>query len=103
LRIINYLKDKMEVKCCDPFYSDPEIREIAGIEPFTFPDEISTFDAIIISCGHRGFRRVQAAALIDKLKDCRLILDNIGIWSDLEWSKSDNISYRRIGIPGWNR
>lgn len=103
LRIINYLKDKMEVKCCDPFYSDSEIRSITGVEPLSFPSEISYFDGIIISCGHRSFRKVHSAALIDKLIDCRLILDNIGIWKDLQWSKVNSTSYRRVGIPGWNR
>jgi UDP-N-acetyl-D-mannosaminuronic acid dehydrogenase len=103
LRIIDYLKGNVsKIMCYDPFFSEEEIREITGLDSFAFPDGLSDFDAVVITVGHRDFKRISWSRLKEKLKNCSLILDNMGIWKDKQWAET-KVSYRQVGTPGWNR
>lgn len=103
LRIINSLKGKIsKIMCYDPFFSEDEIREIIGLDSFVFPDGLCDFDAVVITVGHRDFRRISWSSLKEKMGNCSLVMDNMGIWKDKKWDET-RVSYRQVGTPGWNR
>ncbi|NVM21681.1 MAG: nucleotide sugar dehydrogenase [Desulfobacterales bacterium] len=69
------------VKVHDPYYSDDEIRSLAGCSSFEFPDGLSKFDTIVIATGHKRYRQVREDELNKHLKNCRIILYNMDeIW-----------------------
>ena len=103
LRVIDSLKGKVsKIMCYDPFYSEDEIRDVIGLDSFVFPDELCDFDAVVITVGHRDFRRISWSSLKEKLKNCSLVMDNMGIWKNKKWDET-RVSYRQVGTPGWNR
>jgi nucleotide sugar dehydrogenase len=81
----------------DPYYSDDEIRELTGAPSFEFPDRLHEYDAVLLVAGHREYD-LPAPVLATELRDCRVVLDNAGLWKDLEL---DGIDYRQPGDPNW--
>lgn len=103
LRIISYVRDAVPViKCFDPFYTAAETKELTGCDTFLFPEELSDFEAVVICSGHMRFRGITSDIALEKMQNCRLILDNMGVWEDFKWTKANSMSYRRVGLPGWN-
>ncbi len=103
LRIAQYLKGKVSrIMCYDPFFSKDEVQTIVGLDIFDYPDGLADFDAVVVTVGHRDFKRISWSILREKMKNCRLIIDNMGIWKNKPWDEN-KISYRQIGIPGWNK
>ncbi|KJU82077.1 UDP-N-acetyl-D-mannosaminuronic acid dehydrogenase [Candidatus Magnetobacterium bavaricum] len=101
--IIEYLKGKIgELKCYDPFYSPEEVNKLLGISALSFPEELLGMEAIIVNVGHSAFRRVPWCKLKEKLINCLIVLDNMGIWADLPWDET-NIIYHMIGSAGWDK
>jgi len=103
LKIAKKLKEnKISFKVHDPYYSDQEIRELVGSSSFKFPDELEEFDAIIITPNHRIYNFTPKNEILNRLVNCKLILDNQGAWE--RWRKdfaSLNIDYRMVGDRNW--
>jgi nucleotide sugar dehydrogenase len=92
---------KVKVKINDPYYSPEEIRRIASVDSFTFPDGLREFECVLIVAGHRLYRAISEAKLKDLLKNCKLIVDNIEeCWHEYDWT-STGIDYRVAGDSNW--
>ena len=101
LRIAQYLRSYgILVKINDPYYSDDEIRKICGTEAFEFPSGLDEFDAVLVVADHRDYQAVPQKQILSSLKNCRLILDNTGIWRDIDFGKA-GIEYHLAGTANW--
>lgn len=101
LRIVSRLKEKgVEVKVHDPYYQSDEIERICGVEAFRFPEDLGQFDAVLVVADHREYQAVPRGQILPNLKNCRLILDNVGIWQGFDFSAS-SIEYHVAGTANW--
>jgi nucleotide sugar dehydrogenase len=90
----------ISVKVNDPYYTDEEIRRIAGTESFSFPEGLGEFDAILIVADHQHYRFAPHNDILSSLRNCRLVLDNTEIWKAIDFSSS-GIEYHVAGDAGW--
>jgi UDP-N-acetyl-D-mannosaminuronate dehydrogenase len=101
LRIVSHLKQKdVAVKVHDPYYTAEEIKQICDAETFHFPDDLGQFDTILIVADHRDYQSIPQAQIIANLKNCRLILDNTGIWEGLGL-REIGVEYHLAGTAHW--
>ena len=101
LEISRHLRESgLEVKVHDPHYSAAEIQDITGQETFQYPEGLEQFDTILVVAGHREYRLTDHAQLINLLTDCRLVLDNPGLWNDVDF-QSAGIEYHVAGGASW--
>jgi len=101
LRIVSHLKQNgVTVKVHDPYYTAAEIKQVCGAETFRFPDDLGQFDAILIVAGHRGYQAIPQNQVLSRLKNCRLILDNTGIWQGFGFARA-GIEYHLAGTADW--
>jgi nucleotide sugar dehydrogenase len=102
LAIVDRLKEKgIDVKVHDPYYSKDEIEKIAGTGAFHFPSGLKEFDTVLVVAGHRAYGAIPEATLLENLRNCKLILDNV----EERWKKFDfrqlGIEYHAAGEAGW--
>jgi len=101
LRIVSRLQQRnIEVKVHDPYYSAEEIEQICGVGTFRFPDELNQFDALLIVADHRDYQAVPRKQIKNNLKQCRLIMDNVGIWNEFNLNEM-GIEYHVAGTENW--
>lgn len=102
LPFINELKRLgIDVKLHDPHYSNVDIDQIAGVSTFQFPDELTGFDAVVAVVDHAGYRICQNQ-LLPFLSDCKLVIDNMGVWQDIDFNWGDSgIEYHIAGDADW--
>ena len=99
LKIIKHLKENgINVKVNDPYYSDEELKEITKVDSFKFPEGLNQFDAILIHTPHMRYCHTPHQSIKSNLKNCKLILDNKGIWKDVELNP---IEYHEAGDKNW--
>jgi len=85
-------QDGREARLHDPYYSDAEIRDLAGVEPLAFPDDLKDYDAIVLVTAHTPYvqddieRHVAPNAVI---------VDNFGAWRDRRFP--DGVRYYEVG------
>jgi len=100
IKLVERLKEKgVDVKVNDPYYSYEEIHRIVSVGSFDFPSGLKEFDTILIVADHREYRSIPDKDITDNLKNCRLILDNVDIWGDIEFGH--HIEYHVAGDKGW--
>jgi len=102
LAIVERLREKgIDVKVHDPYYSKDEIEKIAGTGAFDFPSGLKEFDTVLVVAGHRAYSAIPEATLLENLRNCKLILDNV----EETWKKFDfrqlGIEYHAAGEAGW--
>lgn len=101
LRMVEELKYWGAVsKVQDPYYTSEEIKKICGVETFGFPGGLAEFDTILIVADHREYQSATQKQILSSLKNCKLILDNTGIWRDIDFKKV-GIDYRLAGTANW--
>lgn len=101
IKIVEFLKSKkIEVKVHDPYYSKQEIMNILGVGTFDYPSELNLFDTILIVSDHREYQFTPRKVLLDNLRNCKLILNNTGIWNDVDFKKA-GIVHHIAGNPQW--
>ena len=101
LRIVSRLRQKnVEVKVHDPYYTSEEIMQICGASTFHFPDELGQFDTILIVADHRDYQAIPYNKVLSNLKNCKLILDNVGIWGGFDFARA-GIEYHLAGTENW--
>ena len=101
VKIAKHLKEKgANVKVNDPYYSREEIQKITGCENFDFPDGLHEFDCVLIVADHSLYRFTQNNVILSNMKNCRLVLDNTGIWGKVPFKES-GIEYRVAGDKRW--
>ncbi len=85
LPFINYLKKKkISVSLFDPYYSKDEIKNIAKVRKFKFPNELKNFDCLVFHINHKYFAAFHNR--ISKNSKLKFIIDNTGA---LEKYKND--------------
>ena len=85
----------------DPYYSENELREISGANPFNFPEDLGQFRFVYVGANHRVYTEKMHSVLLNMHSGQR-ILDNQGVWESLaENAQSLGISYRRVGGVDW--
>ncbi len=77
-------KSKTQIKVHDPLYTSKEIKNISGKTTFELKD-LNKFDVIIVTSDHKQYKNMNKKALVRLTKDCKLILDNCGIWEDVKF------------------
>lgn len=98
LKIIEGLKSNgINVKVNDPYYTDEEATKITGCETFSIPEGLEQFDAIVIVAGHTVYK-FNKHRIKEKLKNCKIIIDNSGVWNDVEFEEPE---YYEVGSRGW--
>lgn len=102
LRISKRLMEReVKVKINDPYYTQEEIKKLAGTETFAFPEGLSEFECILIVAGHRLYRAIPESQLKKHLTKCRLIIDNLEeTWNNYDWS-SIGPKYLIAGDRNW--
>lgn len=101
LSISEFLMDAgVEVKVNDPHYSAEEIRNISGMDTFDFPEGLEQFDAVLVVAGHREYRLADHNNLFENLSNCRIILDNPGLWKGVDF-EGTGIEYHVAGDAWW--
>lgn len=101
LRIVARLKEKgIAVKVHDPYYTAGEIKQICDAETFRFPGDLGQFDALLIVADHRDYQAIPRNQILGNLKGCKLVLDNVGIWNELNLGEM-GIEYHVAGTENW--
>jgi nucleotide sugar dehydrogenase len=88
------------VKINDPYYTGEEILRITGCESFQFPGGLEEFDCVLLVADHSIYRSAQKGALLSSMRNCRLVLDNTGIWKGVDFSRNGT-QYHVAGDRGW--
>lgn len=92
------MENGIVVKIHDPYYTKEEIKKFSGADTFKFPEELGEFDTILITSGHRLYSFIPKEKILENLKNCKLIIDNVGIWKDINFGK---IKYYMVGEKNW--
>ena len=102
LRLSKRLAERgVKVRVNDPYYSNDEITRITGAQSFSFPNELSEFDCILIVAGHRAYRAIPESQLKGHLSKCKLIIDNLEeTWKNYDW-ESSGVKYAIAGQENW--
>ena len=96
---IKHLKSRgASVSLFDPYYSNKEIKKIAGVKSFKYPSDLSKFECIVITTNHDEFK-TNSKSIIKHLTNCNYILDNMKIWKNINFPKK--ITYRISGEKHW--
>ena len=96
---VNYLlKKKIKVKLFDPYYNEQEIKKITNLKMIKFPNELNDFECVVVSVDHKYFKD-KVINISKNLKNCKYILDNMGIWKNFKFSKK--INYKISGEENW--
>ena len=96
---IKYLKSRgISVSLFDPYYSIKEIKQIAGVKSFKYPQDLNKFDCIVISIDHKEFK-TKMKSITKYLSNCKYILDNMKVWEKINFPK--RITYKISGEKNW--
>ena len=103
LTLTRRLKQKAkEVMIHDPFYSANEIKQIARVETFSYPNDLTNFDAVIVAVPHSEYTETPVPTLTRSLDRGTLVIDAEGAWDSYRhFFKKKGIDYRRVGDAGW--
>ncbi len=84
--------DGREVRLHDPYYSDEEIRAIAGVEPLRFPDDLAGYDGVVLVTAHTPYLQdgVERHVAPDAV-----VIDNFGSWRGRHFPPG--VSYYEVG------
>ena len=86
----------------DPFYSADEIKKIASVASFDYPNDLRNFDAVIVAVPHSEYTETPLPTLIRVLRGGTLVIDAEGAWDSYRhFFKKKGIDYRRVGDAGW--
>ena len=78
------IKNDIKIKVNDPLYTFKEIKKISGKETFDLKN-LNKFDIIIVASNHKQYKNINKKTLVRLTKDCKCILDNCGIWEDVNF------------------
>jgi nucleotide sugar dehydrogenase len=90
----------VEVAIHDPYFTAQEIKDGWNLQSFDFPDDIDRFDGLLVAADHREYTKVLWDEFGDKLSNCRLIIDNCGIWNNVDF-KRNGVRYIEPGTEKW--
>ena len=90
------IKKKLKVRLFDPYFTNKEIYNAVKVKTFNFPEDLSSFDCLIVTVDHKQFK-IQKKILEKYLKNCKLIIDHDGAWKKYNLKKNYHLS----GDNGW--
>jgi nucleotide sugar dehydrogenase len=90
----------IEVAFHDPYFDAEEVRRTWDMDWFDFPDDLGRFDALLIGSDHGEYTKVHWESLKKILSGCRLIIDNLGTWGNVNFS-GFGVHYLQPGMKGW--
>src|SRR5260370_13355165 len=86
----------------DPFYSAKEIEDIAGVGTFTYPEDLTKFDSVVVPVPHLEYTETPVPALLKSIRPGTFVLDAEGAWQSYrDFFQQKKIDYRKIGDAGW--
>ena len=86
----------------DPFYSENEIRHIAGVDTFNYPEDLKKFDSIVVSVPHVDYTETPVPILLKSIRPRTFVVDAEGAWQSYRaFFDQKGIDYRKIGDAGW--
>ena len=95
---------RKEVLIHDPYYSAVEVKQIAGVDTFSYPGDLKTLDAIIVAVPHSEYTETPVPILTRSIRRGVLVIDAEGAWDSYRhFFKKKGIDYRRIGDAGWTK
>lgn len=98
--IVKALKERgIKVVVNDPYYSAEEIKNLVNCKSFSFPSGLLGCDTVLIISPHMRYKYTNSQEILASLRDVKLILDNNGIWNDLNIPK--HIKYYEAGRANW--
>jgi nucleotide sugar dehydrogenase len=95
--VADLVKAGIDVKVNDPLFLEHEIRDIVGADSFVFPDQLDQFEVIVLVVDHTEYKETD---ITDRLDNCKYVLDNVGLWSDI-FKDNQDIEYHLCGDNGW--
>lgn len=72
-------KAGIEVGVHDPYIA-PLAANVDAV-PFRFPEDLGTFDGLLLAAPHRAYMRLSDRELSEALRGVKFVLDNEGAWS----------------------
>lgn len=88
----------------DPYWSKRAGLALSEIDSVGFADGLEQAETIFISAAHAMYRDARVDWLLGRLKVCRFILDDQGVWEKYATAfREAGIDYRRIGGEAWSR
>src|SRR2546428_539333 len=73
-------QSKKEVLIHDPFYSADEVKKIASVASFDYPNDLRNFDAVIVAVPHSEYTETPLPTLIRVLRGGTLVIDAEAAW-----------------------
>lgn len=92
-------KNGIAAQIFDPLYTAQEIKKITGLGTFKFPAGLDNFEALLLVCDHEIFSKPSIKKMVPRLKNVKLILDNMGVWQDIKFNP--RIKYKLAGSDNW--
>src|SRR5436853_7681649 len=90
------------VRIQDPYYSEEEVRKIAGLGSFKYPSDLKDFDSLVVSVPHLEYTETPVPELLDSIRPGTFVLDAEGAWQSYrDFFQQKKIDYRKIGDAGW--
>jgi nucleotide sugar dehydrogenase len=89
----------VKVKVNDPLFTPSEIKDISGAESFDFPKGMKEFDAVIMVSTHMEYKCTAHTKIVDNLKNCRFLIDNMGVWREVPFA--EELEYHEAGDAYW--
>ena len=90
------------VRIQDPYYSEKEVRKIAGVGSFKYPNDLKDFDSLVVSVPHLEYTETPVPELLDSIRPGTFVLDAEGAWQSYrDFFQQKKIDYRKIGDAGW--
>jgi hypothetical protein len=65
-----------------------------------FSSLLGEFDTVLVTTGHDEYRAPSAEMILECLTNCRLILDNAGLWAEIDFEPR-GIEYHQAGGRDW--
>ena len=100
-QIATLLDEKgIEVGIHDPYFSADEAESFWGLKSFAFPGDLDRFDGLLVAADHREYSALHWDQIFKSLTNCKLIVDNLGVWNDVDFSRHA-IRYIQPGDASW--
>ncbi len=101
LRFIELFSDKgIKVGINDPMYSKATLYEITQTQVVDFPEDISSFDAVLVLTAHSKYKKISCSKLKRYLKDTKIVMDTCEVWSRYKLNEN-GLKYTLLGGDTW--
>ncbi|HWE61079.1 MAG TPA: nucleotide sugar dehydrogenase [Chloroflexota bacterium] len=81
-----------EVHLHDPYYSAEEIRALLDVPTLVYPDDLHSYDGIILVTAHTPYRELPIERYV---APSAVVIDNFGAWHDRPFSHG--VRYHEVG------